>query len=396
MKRTYAQPLTLELLAEQVPLVKTGYEAHQRLQEQPAGYKAVSKEEREAQHNLHKLVNKGKDAQESLIMSALPLIKDLASKEYSRRQAWSSRVSYEELLSEAVAGFIRGLLSYHPAKTKHSATNYLGQWVVTTVRRRLETLEHDFSIPYEVVERNRRIVAVRSRLTAEMKREPNDEELLIALNDKAQKPGNKWGKTATPETEIVEPMETLETDPPKTENKRSAQFTQEHLEISRELAAKLYTMKSNEPSDSEEEGSYEKFSTPISSQPLKDVADIEDSSIKESKKEFFMEVFLMMKIGSKQKDIILRFFGMSPYNESQIYREIVQQTGLSSRYVKNVVMAFNQYMPQKGGIFHYKLLQLDYETTVDLELEWLVPILGEWPLRTNTPVSPPPILTTSK
>lgn len=391
MKRTYAQPLTLELLSEKVPLVKIGYEAHQQLQQKPAGFSAMSLEERVEYNNLQKLVTKGKDAQEALIMSALPLIKDLASKEYSRRQAWSSRVSYEELLSEAVAGFIRGLLSYQPAKTKHSATNYLGQWVVTTVRRRLETLEHDFSIPYEVVERNRRIVAVRSRLTAEMKKEPTDEELLIALNDKTQKPGNKWGKTKDAETESIPVIE-----PAKTESKRTAQFTQEHLEISRELSAKLYAMQSNEPSDSEEEGSYEKYSTPISSQPLKDVADIEDSSIKESKKEFFMDVFLMMKIGSKQKDIILRFFGMTPYTEPQIYREIVQQTGLSSRFVKNVVMSFNQYMPQKGGIFHYKLLQLDYETTVDLELEWLVPILGEWPIRTKAPVPPPAILTTSK
>jgi hypothetical protein len=391
MKRTYAQPLTLELLSEKVPLVKTGYEAHQQLQQKPAGFSAMSLEERVEYNNLQNIVAKGKDAQEALIMSALPLIKDLASKEYSRRQAWSSRVSYEELLSEAVAGFIRGLLSYQPAKTKHSATNYLGQWVVTTVRRRLETLEHDFSIPYEVVERNRRIVAVRSRLTAEMKKEPTDEELLIALNDKAQKPGNKWGKTTNADADPVEPVE-----PIKPESKRSAQFTQEHLEISRELAAKLYTMQSNEPSDSEEEGSYEKYSTPISSQPTRNVADIEDNSIKESKKEFFMEVFLMMKIGSKQRDIILRFFGMAPYTEPQIYREIVQQTGLSSRFVKNVVMSFNQYMPQKGGIFHYKLLQLDYETTVDLELEWLVPILGEWPIRTKTPVPPPAVLTTSK
>ena len=389
MQRTYAQPLTLELLAEKVPLVKTGYEAHQRLQEMPAASTAMSSTEREEYQNLQRLVTKGKDAQEALIMSALPLIKDLASKEYSRRQAWASRVSYEELLSEAVAGFIRGLLSYHPAKTKHSATNYLGQWVVTTVRRRLETMEHDFSIPYEVVERNRRIVAVRSRLTAEMKREPTDEELLDALNDKDQKPGNKWGKSVTPETEASE-------EPAKPESKRNGQFTLEHLEISRELSAKLYAMQSNEPSDSEEEGSYEKYSTPISSQPVRDVADIEDSSIKDSKKTFFMEVFMMMKIGSKQRDIILRFFGMLPYNEPQNYREIVQQTGLSSRYVKNVVMSFNQYMPQKGGIFHYKLLQLDYETTVDLELEWLVPILGEWPLRVPQPVPPPAILTTSK
>lgn len=386
LQRTYAQPLTLELLAEKVPSVKAGYEANQRLQQlKSAGLKTMSSEEREEFRALQAIDRKGKDAQEALILSALPLIKDLASKEYSRRQAWSSRVSYEELLQEAIAGFIRGLLSYQPAKTKHSATNYLGQWVVTTVRRRLETLEHDFSIPYEVVERNRRIVAVRSRLTADLKREPTDEELLVALNDKEQKPSNKWGKPSTDETA-----------PAKPESKRAVQFTQEHLEISRELSAKLYAMQSNEPDTTEEESSYEKFSTPISSQPIKDVADIEDASIKESKKKFFMEVFLMMKIGSKQRDIILRFFGMAPYNEPQIYREIVQQTGLSSRFVKNVVMSFNQYMPQKGGIFHYKLLQLDYETTVDLELEWLLPMLGEWPARTKTPLPPPAILTTFK
>lgn len=389
MQRTYSQPLTLELLAEHVPVVKAGYEANQQLQAKPAGYKPMSKEEREEQHTLQTLVRKGQDSQESLIMSALPLIKDLASKEYSRRQAWSSRVSYEELLSEAVTGFIRGLLSYQTAKTKHSATNYLGQWVVTTVRRRLETLEHDFSIPYEVVERNRRIVAVRSRLTADLKREPTDTELLESLNDKTQKPGNKWGKNITTETE-----DPIKPDP--TETKRSAIFTQDHLETSKELTAKLYTMKSNEPTDTEEEGSYEKYSTPISSQPTKNVADIEDNSIKESKREFFLDIFLLMKIGSKQKDIILRFFGMTPYTDPQIYKEIVKQTGLSSRYVKNVIMTFNQYMPQKGGIFHYKLLQLDYETAVDLELEWLLPILGDWPIRTKTPIAPPQILTSSK
>lgn len=385
LQRTYAQPLTLELLAEKVPLVKAGYEANQRLQQMPAGYKTMSLEEREEYRALQTINTRGKDAQEALILSALPLIKDLASKEYSRRQAWSSRVSYEELLQEAIAGFIRGLLSYQPAKTKHSATNYLGQWVVTTVRRRLETLEHDFSIPYEVVERNRRIVAVRSRLTTDLKREPTDEELLDALNDKTQKPSNKWGRPPSAETE-----------PAKPESKRSGQFTSEHLDISRELSAKLYAMQSNEPDTTEDETAYEKFSTPISSQPIKDVADIEDSSIKESKKAFFMEVFLMMKIGSKQRDIILRFFGMSPYSEPQIYREIVAQTGLSSRFVKNVVMSFNQYMPQKGGIFHYKLLQLDYETTVDLELEWLLPILGEWPKQAYSPVPPPAVLTAMK
>jgi len=103
-----------------------------------------------------------------------------------------------------------------------------------------------------------------------------------------------------------------------------------------------------------------------------------------------------MKIGSKQKDIILRFFGMTPYVEAQNYREIVAETGLSSRYVKNVVMSFTQYMPQKGGIFHYELLRMNEDMISDLELEWLVPILGDWPKDQRLPVPPPNVLVTSK
>lgn len=387
MQRTYAQPLTIELLTAHVPLVKAGQEANQQLEEKFAGKTAMSRNEREEQHALQVTARKGQDSQEILILSALPLIKNITSKEYSRRQAWTSRVSYEELLQEAVYGFIRGLLAFNPDAIKHSATNYLGHWISTNIRRRIETLEHDFSIPYEVVERNRRITAVRSRLTAEMKRPPTDEELLHALNDKNQPANNKWGK-------VNKPAPTTPAAPAKPS--RATTFTQAHLDAAKELNSKLYAMESNEPADSEEETSYEKYSTPISSQPLKDITDIEEAALKETKKVFFQEVFLLMKIGSKQRDIILRYFGLEPYNEPQIYKEIVQQTGLPSRFVKNVVMQFNQYMPLRGGVFHYKLLQLDPEAAIDLELDWLLTKLGTWPENTRTPIPPPTTLTALK
>jgi DNA-directed RNA polymerase specialized sigma subunit len=392
LQRTYAQPLSLELLAEHVPVVKAGNEALEQLRSFGDGYKPSDAAERQSFNELHKKIRAGKKSQEILIISALPLIKNLVTNEFKRRKAWSSRVTYEDILQEGIAGFIRGLLSYKPLNTKNSATNYLGQWIISTVRRKTEVMEHDFFIPYEIVERNRRIVAVRSRLTTEMKREPTDEELLVALNDKSQKPGNKWGKSAKTETDAVSEVE----PEVETETKRSNQFTQNHLDSSRQLSAKLYAMQSNEPGTEEEEGMYERSSATLSASEPMNISSVEEASVMESKRTFFLNVFIMMKIGSKQKDIILRFFGMLPYEEAQNYREIVAQTGLSSRFVKNVVMAFNQYMPQKGGVFHYQLLKLDDDEVIDLELDWLLPILGEWPERTKTPVLPPTVLTAAK
>lgn len=384
LQRTNAQPLTLELLAEHVPTVKTGYEANQRLLGMPANYKAENEQEKDEINALKRQIRAGKKSQEILIISALPLIKDLASKEFSRRKAWNSRISYEEILQEAISGFIRGLMSYKPTQTKHSATNYLGQWVITTIRRKLEVMEHDFFIPYEIVERNRRIVAVKSRLTTELQREPTDTEVLEALNDSTQKTPNKWGKNTT---------DTAATTAPAA---KKFVFTKDHLESSRELSAKLYSMQSNEPTGDEEETIYERSSTTLTAADPANVQNVEDQSVVDSKRQFFTNIFIIMKVGSKQKDIILRFFGMYPYTEPQIYREIVTQTGLSSRFVKNVVMSFTQYMPQKGGIFHEQLLKMDEDTIVDLELDWLIPILGEWPVSQKIPTPPPAVLTSAK
>lgn len=174
--RTNAQPLSLELLREHVPTVRAGQEAIRLLGD-------GTERSRVETNNLLGEKRKGSRAQEILIISALPLIKNISSKEFQRRKAWSSRISYDDVLQEAIAGFIRGLLSYDETANHSSPTNYLGMWITTSIRRKVEAMEHDFAIPYEVVERARRIRAVRGRLSNELSRPPTDEEVLEALND---------------------------------------------------------------------------------------------------------------------------------------------------------------------------------------------------------------------
>lgn len=330
---------------------------------------------------LLKRKHMGERAQEELLFAALPLIKSIASKEFQRRRNWQSRVSYDDIMQEAMMGFIRGLQSFNIEATNTSPTNYLGQWITVSIRRRVEAMDHDFAIPYEMVERHRRIRAVRARLANVLTREPNDEELLEALNASEQD-GTiyKWGK--------VEKSE---------DSKRNKVFTQKHLDEYREVADKTYGLVSYElPDDAESDSksTFELSASPIHGESRERTYDyLEEEDLSASRLEFFNDVFIEMRIGSRQKDVILRFFGLKPYTDSQLQKEIVEQTGFSAKFIKAVIEAFSMYMPLKGGIFHKKMVSLEPDEVEGLELAWLIPILGDWPYGQVEPIAPPEILT---
>jgi RNA polymerase sigma factor (sigma-70 family) len=372
-RRTNAQPLTLELLKEHVPTVRKGQEA----------IKEIKEDKERTRPELNALLmqkRKGSQAQEILIISALPLIKNIASKEFQRRRAWNSRVSYEDVLQEAIAGFIRGLLSYNETANHVSPTNYLSQWITTSIRRKIENLEHDFAIPYEVVERARRIRAVKSRLTSELSRNPTDSELLDALNEQGNYGGYKWSKATNP----------LDTPPKETEKK----FTQAHLEEAHDLSARSYALQPHDAPSNDSEETFEKASTPLTIDEETSNS-VDDADLAQSRQDFFKRVFLAMKIGSKQKDIILRYFGMVPYDEPQTQKEIIKNTALPSRFIKSVITSFQTYMATKGGVFHQLVLGTEPDIIEALEMTFLVPILGEWPKGQKLPEAPPTILTQS-
>jgi DNA-directed RNA polymerase specialized sigma subunit len=377
--RTNAEPLTLDLLRKYVPDVKEGQEAIRLLGDD-------TEKTLKQKHELLKTKQKGSKAQEVLIYSALPLIKNISSKEFQRRKAWSSRISYDDVLQEAITGFIRGLLSYDETANHTSPTNYLGMWITTSIRRKVESMEHDFAIPYEVVERARRIRAVTGRLTSELTHPPTDEEILEALNDPESysAKGYKWGATAVPTEELSEAAAA---------RKNSKKFTQAHLNEAKELASRSYGLQSYDTPTIDAEESYEKASTPLTIDENINNGNIEEDDLAKSRLSFFTEAFISMKIGSKQQDIILRYFGMNTYTQPQTQKEIISNTALPPRFVKAVIASFSSYMPRKGGVFHHLILNSDPDLIDGLELSWLLPILGEWPEGIKQPVPAPVILT---
>jgi hypothetical protein len=400
--RTNAQPLSLELLREHVPTVRIGQEAIKSLKDESTPRTRVET------NSLLTQKRRGSRSQEALIISALPLIKNIASREFQRRKAWNSRVSYDDLLQEAIAGFIRGLLSYDETADHNSATNYLGQWITTSIRRKIEALEHDFAIPYEVVERARRIRAVHSRLSSELGRSPDDEELLEALNDPdgSAKNGYRWGGakghtvaptalegTKEPVASVPEDAKPIVEKLPvrKSTEKR---FSQAHLLEARALAARSYALQPHDAPTSESDDGFERASTPLTI-AANDDDRVDTQDLSASRNQFFNDAFISMKIGSRQKDIIIRFFGMHPYDEPQTQKEIIANTALPPRFVKSVITTFQTYMPQQGGVFHQLVLALEPDDIESLELTWLIPLLGDWPKNKKQADNPPPVLTQS-
>lgn len=381
-QRAQRTPLTLGLLREHVPHVLAGRDAKLTLDK---GGSTIPLEER---RELLKLQHKGERSQEVLIVAALPLIKSITNKEYQRRQAWSSRIPYDDLLQEAMTGFVRGLYAYNVNANQSSPTNYLGQWIMTTIRRKSEAMEHDFTIPYETMMRARKIKATRSRLINELQRDPTDNELLTALND------TETDYSVTSYKYNADMRAKEKANNPKTKTGGKQKFTLAHIEEERNINNRLYSMQGYEAETDEDEHSYEKAAAPL--QGNVGLNSIEEKDLSLSRNQLFQEVFKQMKIGTIQKDIILRHFGLSPYFDPQTAKLISEETGLTASYTKNVITSFSSYLASKGGIFHYNIIKMDVEVIEALELSWLIPILGEWPENLNEPNPAPKTLTLDK
>lgn len=370
--KTNDPKLSLALLREHVPNVQEGHAALNKLRESTM----LSSEERSA---LVKKAHVGKQSQEILFRSALPLIKSIARRELSRRQMWASRISYEDLIQEASTGFIRGLLSYKISNTG-SPTDFLSKWITTSMHRKIESLDQKFSIPYETIERARKIKAVRSRLLNEMGREPTDDEILSELNNSTYQQ-YKWN------TPAKKPAQ------PRTGKK---QYTKKHLEQADALSKYTYEVGSRDAglqSDDGEDESFERSSVSLTIDASDIEGEIEEKDLARSQNDFFRKAFQEMRMGQKQTDIALRFFGLSPYTETQSQKRISDETGYPIRFIKTVISELSIYMPLQGGVFHKLLSGMDPYTVEALEMSWITIKLGEWPTNRKHPIPPPMILT---
>lgn len=365
MARLSAQRLTVEMLAREVPRLRSGQEAQEAL---ASGLRGVRK-----QREAREAVAAGEQAKERLFAAALPLIRTVASREWRRRQQWGSQVSLDDLTQDAIVGFFKGLSGFKPEAMRRSATNYLGQWMLVEMRRSAEAMDHDLQVGHDAGERFRRVRALRSRLMGELGREPTDAEISDASRNPAYltRPGMVGRAPRNGEQPAMGKGLTVE------------QVAEERINRPRSGHVARFVASGG---DREEDVSavidQERFS--LNAYDGTDTMGVDpgevaaDAGAAKAVSSLIEKVIETMGLPEQQREIVGRRFGLHPYMEEASAREISRTMGVNRERVTRVLAAFSQEMTRPGGAFHRVTAAVPSDDLLALGLGWVPNTLGPW------------------
>lgn len=380
MSETFTSPLmtqfpsdgriTITQLRHDVPLYQAGHAAAATL---TSGERLTPAQRRRLTADKFA----GDEAKERLTIAGIPLVKSLAKKEHQRRAAWQSSITLDDLFQDAMLGYLRGLLSYDPTGDYKSPTNYLGQWIITEMRRASETMDNDFEVSHEAAERFRRIRAIRRRLTDEFGRPPTEQEIADASTTRTSA-GALMGRVA---------------------NKHHAKpITVAQIEEERDYMRRVgYTSRiASTPADDDspiEPGTViADRAQPVLGAPTYDTAAATvDQSVAAGLATVLGLTMDTLNMPAGQQDVIARRYGLPPHTTEATARDIARALGQPSGTVTAILDAFQTEMTRKGGAFHRIVVALPPDELDDYGLAWVPLALGPY-----TPVSftIPPILVT--
>lgn len=359
------EQLTIKNLAYHVPRIQKAKEASHTLHEETD----LSEWEKD---KLSQLIREGESSKEELTLMALPLVATIARKELKRRTAWNTRVTLDDMIQEGMGGFLRGIDAYNVTGNQTSPTNYLGQWILSHIRRHVETLEHDFSIPHETMERYRKIRAIRSVLFNKLGRNPTDQEIVDYANLEENQPQNKMGRV----------------------NKvaSSKKLTLKHVLDEKQASLSTGKVESIAGFSDDESGEYEKSSTSFydddSATGIAQQQDFEEQSARKALAVFFEKIFKHMRMGEIQEDIIRQKFGFPPYKDEIPMAGIALNSQVSKYKVNLVIEAFTKEMSSSDSIFHREVSALSYDELDSFNMSWVSSVLGEYTGKTSKTIDP--------
>lgn len=369
-----AEKITLEGLAIHVPKIHLATEAEEVLKSNPELPFAERRK-------LDRMIYEGAESKEYLILLAIPLIKTLAIVEHRRREAWGTRVTVEDLVSEGIVGFLKGLNKYNPDGNHKSATNYLGQWIISAMKRNVEELDHDFSVPYETIERWRKIRAIRSRLSNELGRDPSDQEIVDEANNPQIYGDQMLGR--------VEKREATSASAAR----RKLQVR--HIEEERENASRTGVFLGEEYGQGTDEdsagstidtsGAYDVTKDEYGSREAT-IEGVERKSAEEALQEVIRKTLDRMRIASTQADIIRRKYGLEPYDEPQKLKDISTETSVPKHKVTKIVEEFSKALTTPHSEFHEIVASMSHDERESVNLSYVVRTLGTFDITQRTPM----------
>lgn len=370
LSRVANNKLTVELLVEHIPIIREAEKAESIISTKKD--KLSDKQLR----GLRVLIKNGARSKETLFNSALPLIKTISQKEYRRRAQWKSTIPLDDLMQDAIVGFFKGLRIFDITASRKSATNYLGQWMLSEMRRAAEAMDNDLQVGHDAGERFRKIRAIRGRLYNDLNRDPTDEEIVTASNDTTynSKPGLVGRVSASGNKPKGVTLEQIKEE----REMRSRMGTAIRLGVASENDDGSGSVEPGEISLDRTIGG-EQNSDDSKPNDLSDPAVIFESQASgEMIASLVSKLLIHLELPEQQSEIISRKFGLSPYEKESSAREISRVMGIHREKIARVLNAFQAEILTPGGALHKILKNVDYEDLSNLGLGWLSDSLGEW------------------
>lgn len=355
-KRVQKHQLTTDLLRTNIPLVHQGMEAELELAEgSPRGRRVTM---------LRQQVRTGETAKETIVEACLPLMNTIVNKEQQRRNGRTQGVTREDLIQEATIGLLKGLAAFNVDAINHSATNYLGQWMLVEIRRSSSVLDHDLRISHELNERYTKIRAITSRLYEELGREPTPQEISDASHSPEYSTNpNKFGaydrEAKKPTGFTVEQVEDEQIYRTQYNNPHRIDQNQATIDGTRDNEWIFANLGEASSSDNPEEHVINETQSRVI------VALIE-------------QTLALLKTPVDQKTIISLRFGLPPYPHENSIREVARITGIHRDRVSKTVTAFLQEISTPHSAFHTILHQLPNEDLHAIGLDSILRQLGDW------------------
>ena len=162
--------LTTEALRYYVPLFQRGLRAEEKLNDD----ENLSTAERNLYENESRLASL---ALSKVAQLSAPLITAEINKLISNSHLPHTQDLFYLIYFGGLNGMKRGMAKFDVDKIQNSATNYLFQWFGVYAKRELAAAEAPYGVAPSRFQRYKKVSAVRKKMTAELEREPTNQEI---------------------------------------------------------------------------------------------------------------------------------------------------------------------------------------------------------------------------
>lgn len=314
-------------------------------------------------------IRRGARARDELVQRCERMVRFRAARELDRRRAWGSSIPLADLIQDGMVGLLKGAHSYQPGRSTRDPLAYLALWVVQEIRRSADKADQDWDISTEMVEKFRRIRAIRSRLVDTLGRPPTVEEILGAANDPLYSKvgvfaGRNTGSDAAPSARAAT-------------GRRWEKLSERDIEMEARYRGRIGAGRRLGATPDEDQPDLDDLARPLDPtfETLDGVARVDERAAAAGLQALLEDCLARLDPPPLVLTIIEHVYGLHG-RPVVTQRELARTLKLTRDVVAEAAAWFTEAMNQPGGAFYQAAMELDPIDRESLGLAWVETVLA--------------------